>query len=1607
MAGTTDILEPDVDEQEPPAPSPIPNQAPPPQPPSGGPGQQPPAKTPTPNYGLKDDDKQKIAQIIVKMQQAGEPDSNIKSAVKRFIEINTAPPPTPVDKGIRQTTQNLSQPLQFNGTFQPDLEGEKNGLYLNDPDYQAQKKDFVSKIATDQNGVLLYPEQDAKGNWSNYYTKQPLQNFDPHSMQGKILQVPRPYQAATGGQQFITPKYDWDSNSYKFPGVQTPDVPTEQTLPQATVYGTKNRTQVADDREKSVRQQYPEISNLHDSKFVDDILDKNKDKNFVQRYLNPSTSPVIKNDDGSVSTHRMASSDNLAYPTIVQQPDGSLKQLGDKEAYQYAIKSGEYIKFKNDKDADWFATNGYKLGNQTQTSDDNSIPPIDNSKFQQPMARDNTPVQQPVQPKVDLTQTTADQLAKKQALAQTVIQKELTSNPDVARKVINQEKQQNQFQQGIDDFMSKPLSDQPLTNAQKEANRLTPVQPTPTASDQDVTDFLNLAQTDPNAVRGFLNHIIDQKPDKAPALKSAVYVNDAAARATADPTKAGKILQNAQQIEKGQLDYSPTNGLLTKPEGVWESIASGAAQKTKAFQDYDTFANATPEQAIQELEKRRAAYDPDEPIPAPKGFLASKASVLAAQPIKGLVAGKVAGGVTGLIPGAKEFAPAADQFVSAAVSSNDFRKMSYANSLQQNYNQLRNEGMSPQDAYQKANGQAKDESMVDAIAGGAMMYGAGAIGEIPLPKFSLSAPFTSTLVTALKQGAKGVGEAGAMGLIQGAAQDVKNKLADEKGIQHDTTGQDITDAIKSGTMFTLGLGVLAKGMDMMIGATKSKLLQGLSKATPEQVNQELGGLIMDGHITPQEAQAASTAITEHRLTDASIPPNVTDDARLQIQDKIKRRDYLETQLESADKAFHPEIKEKINTVNDDILELAKNTKPRGEEDILSQKPTTDGQTENAAAQTEGQVNSAGGAQPASGSGAPSIQPVSDQIQPTSDFRTWDLGDMEGKPEDEAAKKHIEGVVEKWDTKPATDATDPAKQGETFGGEFLQRIIPAFDNVLKTGEPNTTITTHSSDLKAFKVWDEMGRPDITKLTDEQKKEFATRYNQQETYNGDLETFKGDKGDIHVIRHGETTANEKNIFRSGDTNLTAKGKQQAAESGRELGRVTGGDVPKIITSDLPRAVDTSNIIHGELNGDKPQVGALAQSPHFEGERKITHVGNDHVVVQDPGGDHIKHEIPISDIKTSDNARNLSGDQGQVSGTGNAAETSQNPRSENISSDAQQKAEPSKTTEQTRGATEPSGSEAGQSDDKLVGPSHGALKKLAAKLGLPDVERGTHLTPEEYADRGRQLLDGGADIKQVEQDFKNGKQPSADDISIARAHLEDLAKKAFAIGDEKGTQGDEYKAAKNEMQQWRDEVVKPMGTKTSEPFTALQGQRDLDTGSFTAIKNAKEDVTGKPVESLPSDIHKLSEKVKDLEDKNNELQGKLQDALNRDTGKTTKPDVKKLSGRLSDLAKRIRTSSEFDNFLKGPLSDVKKMGVDLPRVKEIAASILEDAAKAVKAGEDAAEFIKNAVDKLKDDLDKDKFIDALTKIVQKTGLFDTKETPEEKNVRRLEKQLEELQQ
>jgi hypothetical protein len=97
----------------------------------------------------------------------------------------------------------------------------------------------------------------------------------------------------------------------------------------------------------------------------DQVLLQHNNLNFVDRILNSQDYPVIENEDGTVSTHRMASAtiggQPIVYPTIVER-DGGLVQLNDDDAVQYAVDTGEFIPFENPEDAAEFAEGMYKVG---------------------------------------------------------------------------------------------------------------------------------------------------------------------------------------------------------------------------------------------------------------------------------------------------------------------------------------------------------------------------------------------------------------------------------------------------------------------------------------------------------------------------------------------------------------------------------------------------------------------------------------------------------------------------------------------------------------------------------------------------------------------------------------------------------------------------------------------------------------------------------------------------------------------------------------------------------------------------------------------------------------------------------------------------------------------------------------------------------------------------------------------------------------------------------------------------------------------------------------------------------------------------------------------
>ena len=94
---------------------------------------------------------------------------------------------------------------------------------------------------------------------------------------------------------------------------------------------------------------------------IDSTLKANMSKNFIKRMfdIKPMSIPDPQDSKRSM-THFMEVSDGLAYPRVVQMGN-QLKFLNSDDAYNYAKKTGEFIKFKDDNDALYFTQN-YKKG---------------------------------------------------------------------------------------------------------------------------------------------------------------------------------------------------------------------------------------------------------------------------------------------------------------------------------------------------------------------------------------------------------------------------------------------------------------------------------------------------------------------------------------------------------------------------------------------------------------------------------------------------------------------------------------------------------------------------------------------------------------------------------------------------------------------------------------------------------------------------------------------------------------------------------------------------------------------------------------------------------------------------------------------------------------------------------------------------------------------------------------------------------------------------------------------------------------------------------------------------------------------------------------------
>ena len=187
-----------------------------------------------------------------------------------------------------------------------------------------------------------------------------------------------------------------------------------------------------------------------------------------------------------------------------------------------------------------------------------------------------------------------------------------------------------------------------------------------------------------------------------------------------------------------------------------------------------------------------------------------------------------------------------------------------------------------------------------------------------------------------------------------------------------------------------------------------------------------------------------------------------------------------------------------------------------------------------------------------------------KITKLDDFKTWDLGEFEGKKESDHEQEIDDYTINHPD--------EPiGKSGESFN-QFKDRVLSKFQQLLKTAPDNAMIVTHSSVLKMFNIWNEAGRPSNFNID-------PKKYISASTTTGSTEAFKSENGTLYVSRHGETEDNLHDNLRSSNTQLTDKGVNQAKEIGEKL---KGVNIPIIYSSSLDRAVHTSNLLIDTIDG-----------------------------------------------------------------------------------------------------------------------------------------------------------------------------------------------------------------------------------------------------------------------------------------------------------------------------------------------------------------------------------------------------------------------------------------
>ncbi len=445
---------------------------------------------------------------------------------------------------------------------------------------------------------------------------------------------------------------------------------------------------------------------------------------------------------------------------------------------------------------------------------------------------------------------------------------------------------------------------------------------------EEIKNYRDAMQQDPNLARAALYEHANLNPDKAKQIAADTYLLDSKERAHGSNT--GQILKNKAAIENGENDYSIWHGgQVKKPEGFAQSLGRGFTQRTQQFDDYKLLQNGKDDDIIKEYEKRRTTpKNEDEPEPVAAGFsggfgqmMGAEGPTLAKGALPGVLDVATGGGATPAVP-----------WLSALLTSPDFYERGYANSFNQNYNELRDAGHEPAEALRIAKSRATFDAAADVAVGAAMSATGAKMGAPASSATKFTPGFLGAVKGAVKEMAASSPEAVSVGALGGLAQAAKNIHSGK------AAGEGIAEATLTPIAFHFGIKTIGAGAKIIGGTLFKSSVENMAKQPEEQVNKAIGEQVENGEIGPEKATEIYNVINEKRQQNAALidkakevvsKGNIKGVEGEPLQADINDPEKFDAHLKHiADQAHDPKTAEKVEEVyGKDLVDIAKQLHP--------------------------------------------------------------------------------------------------------------------------------------------------------------------------------------------------------------------------------------------------------------------------------------------------------------------------------------------------------------------------------------------------------------------------------------------------------------------------------------------------------------------------------------------------------------------------------------------------------------------------------------------------------------------------------------------------------